>query len=98
MLGPDGVRRLLQRCEEMPHGAARIAVAEEAVRHADALGDLLLQLETRTVATSSYEEGGELAKAFVTFAWCLAEYDRSATARADWVDDWLRWYFQWMVA
>ena len=47
----------------------KIALAEEVIRHADALGDPRLAFTSRLLATNAYTYGGEPAKAFVTFAW-----------------------------
>ena len=47
-------------------------------------------------ATEAYQRGGEPARAFVTFAWCLAEYDRHPDRYQDWYSL-LLWYFKYVV-
>jgi cellulose synthase operon protein C len=73
----EDVRRLLQRCGDLPYGTSQMAMVDEAVRLADALGDRRLMFDARMFGSQAYTFGGEPAKAFVTFSWCLAEYDRS---------------------
>jgi hypothetical protein len=80
----------------MPNGRAQIAAAEDVIRHADALGVADLQYRARILATEAYHLGGEPAKAFVTFAWCLAAHDRGDGDPA--FDHTLHWQFKWMVA
>ncbi|HEX6074938.1 MAG TPA: hypothetical protein VFZ32_06710 [Micromonosporaceae bacterium] len=90
--------QLLAQARKMPEGDARIAVLEDLVRHADASGDPRLRFDARMELTSAYQHGGETAKAFVTFSWCLAAYDRDP-GRFTEPDDWLlRWQYKWTVA
>ena len=98
MTGPDSLRQLIRQIWNMPYGAPHIAAAEEAVRHADALGDPDLAFDARMAATPAYQHGGEPAKAFVTFSWCLAEYDRDPGRRDAEDDGLLRWYFKYVVS
>lgn len=93
---PERVRALIHQSWEMPFGAAQIAVAEEAIAQADALGDDDLRFEARMAATNSYQHGGEPAKGFVTFSWCLSHYD-SDPARFGQHEHLLLWYFKYMV-
>jgi cellulose synthase operon protein C len=66
----------LREAKQMPYGPAQIALAEQVIRGADAgrLADLMFG--ARMFARSAYALGGEPAKSFAAFAWCLAEYDR----------------------
>src|SRR6266508_2226455 len=95
---PEEVRQLIYQCENAPYGAGQIALAEEAIRHADALNDGSLRFDARMAGTQAYHMGGEPAKAFVTFSWCLAEYDRDPGERTPWDDELLRWQFKWIVS
>src|SRR5437762_382148 len=97
-MGSEDVRRLISEAENAPYGAGKIALAEEAIRHADALDDRELRFDARMAGTAAYQMGGEPAKAFVTFSWCLAEYDRDPAAFDPWDDELLRWHFKWVVA
>jgi tetratricopeptide (TPR) repeat protein len=98
MTGPESLRQLIRQIWNMPYGAPHIAAAEEAVRQADALGDPDLAFDARMAATPAYQHGGEPAKAFVTFSWCLAEYDRDPGRRDADDDGLLRWYFKYVVS
>ena len=92
------VQRLIDECWEAPYGAAQIALADEAIRRADALGDPDLRFEARLAGTEAYQMGGEPAKTFVTFSWCLAEFDRDPRRFGPREDSLLRWYFKWVVS
>jgi len=96
--GPDDVRRLIGQGWDLPDGPGQIAVAEEAVRLADALGDTGLAFDARMLATSAYHRGGEPAKSFVTFSWCVTEFDADPGARDVTDDRLLRWFFKYVVS
>ncbi|HWG97943.1 MAG TPA: hypothetical protein VNV66_01165, partial [Pilimelia sp.] len=98
MRGPDQLRQLIRQGWEMPDGPGQIALAEEVVRHADALGDRTLSFDARMLATSAYHRGGEPAKSFVTFSWCLAEFDADPGSRDPSDDRLLRWFFKYVVS
>jgi cellulose synthase operon protein C len=74
---------LLRHAEELPYGPARTALVEQAMTEADADGLTHLRYHTRMAATNCYVYGGEPAKSFDTFAWCVAEFDRDPQAHAD---------------
>lgn len=93
---PEGIESLIQRCWESPFGANQIALAEEAIAQADALGDEALRFDARMAATNAYQHGGEPAKGFVTFSWCLAQYDRDPE-KFGYHEHLLLWYFKYMV-
>lgn len=80
----------------LPYGRAQIAAVEEVIRHADAQELTDLQYQARVMATTAYYYGAEPAKSFVTFAWCLAVYDRGEADPQ--FDHNLYWYFKWMVS
>lgn len=92
----ERVRQLIQQTWEMPYGPAQIAVAEEAITQADALEDDDLRFEARMAATNSYQHGGEPAKGFVTFSWCLTQYDKHPD-RFGHHEHLLLWYFKYMI-
>ncbi len=93
---PERIESLIQRCWESPFGAGQIALAEEAIAQADALDDEGLRFDARMVATNAYQHGGEPAKGFVTFSWCLAQYDRDPE-KFGYHEHLLLWYFKYMV-
>ncbi|HEU4421219.1 MAG TPA: hypothetical protein VFR67_01620, partial [Pilimelia sp.] len=96
--GVDEIRQLIGQGWEMPDGPGQIAVAEEAIRHADALGDRGLAFDARMLATSAYHRGGEPAKSFVTFSWCLADYDADPGRHDAGDDGLLRWFFKYVIS
>ncbi|MGC9666961.1 hypothetical protein ACNTMW_10455 [Planosporangium sp. 12N6] len=89
--------RLLAEGRGMPYGAAQIALAEQVIRHADAAGLDRLRFAGRMFATHAYTYGGEPAKAFVTFSWCLGEYDRDPAGRSREDESLLLWHFKYVV-
>ncbi len=93
----EQLRGLLREAGDMPYGAARIALVEQVITHADAMHLTDLQFRARMVATGSYTHGGEPAKSFVTFSWCLAEYDRDPASYRNFTHT-LLWHFKYMVS
>jgi len=94
----DDVRELIHRTWDAPEGPGQIALAEQAMRYAEALGDADLSFDARMVATSAFHRGGEPAKAFVTFARCLADYDADPSRRTGHDEHLLLWYFKYVVS
>lgn len=78
----------------MPYGRGQIAAVEDVIRHADAQNFAELQYASRMLATQAYTFGGEPAKSFVTFSWCLAAHDRGDADPG--FDHELYWQFKWM--
>jgi len=97
MTDAKAVRWLLQQCWSSPPGAAKVALAEQAIQHADALDDPELSFDARMTATEAYQRSGEQARTFVTFAWCLAEYDRHPDRYQNWYSL-LLWHFKYVVS
>lgn len=96
MSSPEKIEALIHQCWDAPFGPGQIALAEEAITQADALGDEDLRFDARMAATNAYQHGGEPAKGFVTFSWCLAHYDRDP-GRFGHHEHLLLWYFKYMV-
>jgi tetratricopeptide (TPR) repeat protein len=89
--------RLLGEAHRMPYGSAQIALVEQVIAHADAAGDRELSFAARILATTAYNYGGEQGKSFVSFSWCLADFDGDpAPFHARFTRD-LLWYFKHMV-
>ncbi|MFI6758248.1 hypothetical protein ACIBF5_03765 [Micromonospora sp. NPDC050417] len=95
--GNDELRAAYQRVSQMPFGAGQIAAVEQLVRQADAGGDQELAFAVRMLGTSAYTYGGEPAKSFVTFSWCLADYDRNPQPYHQQFVHTLLWHFKHMV-
>ncbi|GIH05914.1 hypothetical protein Rhe02_39810 [Rhizocola hellebori] len=96
MSTPQKVELLIRQTWEAPFGPGQIALAEEAITQADLLGDDELRFDARMAATNAYQHGGEPAKGFVTFSWCLAQHDRDP-GRFGHHEHLLLWYFKYMV-
>ncbi|MBB2944826.1 tetratricopeptide (TPR) repeat protein [Actinoplanes lutulentus] len=88
---------LLNQAEDLPYGAAQIALVEQVLRHVDGAGDPALAFYTRLFATTAYMYGGEPVKSFPTFSWCVADFDRKpAPYHERWTHN-LLWLFKNMV-
>jgi hypothetical protein len=86
--------RLREEAERLGDGPEKIAVLEEAVRHADATGDLRLQYSTREDLVEAAYFGGAPDKAVVAYTWCLAQFDRNPGEFDEWR---LLWRYKWMI-
>ena len=94
----DELWQLLRRAEDLPYGAAQIALIEEVLRHVDATGDPDLAFTARIFATTAYVYGGEPVKAFVTFSWCVSDFDRKPGPHHRRFTHSLLWDFKTMVS
>jgi cellulose synthase operon protein C len=92
----DRAQELLDDAQDMPFGAAKTLLVEEAVRAADAGGDAELAFEARMELIEAYQFGAEPGKSFVPFSWCLAAYDADPDRHAEHLHS-LLWDFKWMV-
>jgi tetratricopeptide (TPR) repeat protein len=95
--GEQELRDLLDQTYEMPYGAAQMALLEQIIAGADALQLTELSFEARMQATTCYVQGGEPARAVVTFTWCLSEYDRDPRTYGGY-QHLMLWHFKYMVA
>ena len=93
----DELRRMLHRAEQLPYGAAQVALVEEVVRDADAAGHGDLAYEARMLATAAYHFDAAPAKAFTTFTRCLSELDREPRPYHERFAATRLWQFKWMV-
>jgi cellulose synthase operon protein C len=94
----DELWALLREAVSMPFGSAQIALIEQVVQHADAGGFDPLRFQARMQATNAYVHGGEPAKSFVTFSWCLSEYDHHPDRYSRNDEALLLWHFKYMVS
>ncbi|SNS58419.1 hypothetical protein SAMN05421812_1017 [Asanoa hainanensis] len=90
------VTEMLDQARELPYGAAQIALLEQAIAHADAQRLTDEAFEARMLATTGYIYGGEPARSFVTFSWCLTEFDQDPVRHGGWTHS-LLWSFKAMV-
>ena len=95
-MSADEVWGRLWATQRLPRGKAQIAELEAVVREADRLGAADLRYASRIFVTSGYQMGGEPAKAFVPFSWCLAVFDRGE-GDPRWNGK-LYWFFKFMVS
>jgi tetratricopeptide (TPR) repeat protein len=93
----DELWHLLAEARDMPYGAGQIALVEQVIQHADAAGVDEVRFAGRMFATHAYTHGGEPAKAFVTFSWCLGEYDREPGRRSREDERLLLWHFKYVT-
>ena len=87
-------RLLAEALEAINDGPEKIAVLEEAVRHADETGDLKFQYAAREDLVEAAYFGGAPDKAVVAYTWCLAQFDRHPGEFDEWR---LLWRYKWMV-
>jgi tetratricopeptide (TPR) repeat protein len=88
---------LLEQTYEMPFGSAQNALLEQVIAHADAQQLLDVGFAARLHATTAYFHGAEPVKAFVTFSWCLTEFDRDPVRHSRHQHR-LLWAFKYMVS
>ncbi|MFI7430352.1 hypothetical protein ACIBPB_25445 [Micromonospora sp. NPDC049836] len=93
----DDLWRVLYDIDKMPYGPGQIAALEQLLRRADAGDDRHLAFAARIIGTTAYVYGGEPAKSFVTFSWCLGEYDRDPQPYHERYTHQLFWFFKYMV-
>ncbi|GAA2135640.1 hypothetical protein GCM10009760_14440 [Kitasatospora kazusensis] len=91
------LRTRYQKTWSLPGGPVLFAALEEVIRHADALELTEFAFEVRMRATDVYALGGAPSKSYVTFAWCLAAYDREPARFGGHDHHQLLWQFKWMV-
>ncbi|WP_344325911.1 hypothetical protein, partial [Kitasatospora putterlickiae] len=92
------LRELFRSTHVMPDGAAKSAALEEVIRHADALGLVEFAFDVRMTATKVFQQGCSPTKAFLSFSWCLAAYDREPERFDGDHQETLLWHFKWMVS
>ncbi|MEU1593321.1 hypothetical protein ABZ468_10755 [Streptomyces sp. NPDC005708] len=91
------LRKLYHDTFSMPKGAAKFAVLEEVMRHADALGLVEFAFDVRMQATSVFQHSWVPAKAFLSYSWCLAAYDREPERFGARAEHRLLWNIKWMI-
>ena len=89
---------LLREAYGLPYGAAQIAMFDQVLPYVDGSGDPELAYTARIIATTAYAFGGEPAKAFVTFARCLSEFDTKPAPYHARMQHTLLWDFKTMIS
>lgn len=85
---------LLQQARSFPYGPGRTAVVEEAVRQADAHGDIDAGYSARIELLDAAVMGGRGDLLVAHYPWCLAQFDRHPD-RFD--ESTLLWRFKWVM-
>ncbi|MEV0455583.1 hypothetical protein [Catellatospora methionotrophica] len=93
---PDRIRALIEQCWDASRGAGQVALAEEAIAQADALGDEQLRFHARMAATEAYQRAGRPTEGFVTFSWCLARFDSYPERYGD-QEYLLLWHYKYVI-
>ncbi|MET7959963.1 hypothetical protein [Micromonospora zamorensis] len=96
-MSDEDLWRVLRGVSDMPYGAGQIAALEQLLRRVDAADDRHLAFVTRMQATTGYIYGGEPAKSFVTFSWCVSEFDQDPQPYHQRHLHNLLWHFKYMV-
>ncbi|WP_433459790.1 hypothetical protein [Micromonospora sp. CA-248212] len=97
-MSDEDLWRVLRGIADMPYGAGQIAALEQLLRRVDVTDDRHLAYVTRMQATTGYVYGGEPAKSFVTFSWCLSEFDRDPQPYHQQHLHQMLWHFKYMVS
>lgn len=85
---------LLAQIEDMDYGPEQVALAEEAVRQADLLGDEAAGFGARMSLIRAVNMAGQAEKMFPAFAWCQDHANRHPEE----VDNYtLAWYHKWVL-
>lgn len=88
------VRALMRQAAILPNGPSQVALYEEAVRLADAHGDVPLAFSARDELITAATFNGWIDRSLVAFSWCLAQCDREP-ARFD--DRRMLWKYKWVA-
>jgi hypothetical protein len=88
------VKNLLATAQDLPYGAERVALGEQAIRRADASGDTHAGYDARMELVETSTFGGYPAKALTAFSWCLAKVDENPY-EFDLLE--LLWSYKWIL-
>jgi hypothetical protein len=79
------------------NGPARFAALDTVFRHADAAGRTEFAYRARMRAFDQMHYAGEYARAFMTFSWLLATFDRHPEVAGASDEHTLLWRFKWII-
>jgi len=85
---------LMERAESLPYGDTKVSLLEEAVRLADTYQDTERGYYARMKLTDAAIHSGKAEKAFLTFGWCLAQYDKDPMKYDSHM---LLWHYKWIA-
>ncbi|TCS93663.1 hypothetical protein [Hazenella coriacea] len=85
---------LLVQAEGLPDGETKIQLLEEAIQIADRIQNNDAGFYARLELTTAAIYSGRAEKAFLSFAWCLAQYDKDPS----YCDEYnLMWQYKWIA-
>lgn len=87
---------LMEEATELPNGPAKIELLEQAIRVADAAGDIEQGFEARSELVEVASFSGYPKKALVAFSWQLGQYDKDPELFMDEMYD-LLWSYKWIL-
>lgn len=85
---------LMERANSLPYGDMKVSLLEEAVRLADTYQDTLRGYDARMELTAAAIHSGKPEKAFVSFSWCLNQFDSDPMQHDAHK---LMWYYKWIA-
>lgn len=91
------LERMLTEAYRHGRGPARFAALDTVFRHADAADRVAFAYRARMNALDDMHYGGEYARAFMTFSWLLATFDRHPEVTQPYDEHTLLWRFKWIV-
>lgn len=86
-------QELMNEAYALPYGDSKIALLEEAIRIADTHLTFEKQYSARMELTDAAVMSGRIEKGVVSFAWCLANYERGEHGYSDYL---IIWHYKWI--
>ena len=94
-MSEERAQQLLDEARELPNGAAKIAVLDEAIREADLVNWLEGSFEIREEMMQAAAFSGAGERLLTSFSWCLGKSDEMPEVFPD-VD--LLWQYKWSIS
>lgn len=96
-MSSNDYERLISEAAELPRGAVKVGLLEEAVRLADVDGDTKNGFRARMKLIDAAVAEGYDDKGIAAFSWCLALYDRRPDDFNGWERHSLHWMHKWII-
>ncbi|WP_431091035.1 hypothetical protein [Paenibacillus sp. 8b26] len=90
----DTIYDLMEQAQDLPGGAAKLAILEEAARLADASGLKEIAYEVRGEIVDCAIFNGYPLKALIAFSWQLGQFDQNPE---EYEPDELLWNYKWIL-
>jgi len=90
----DQILQLLRQSLDLNEGDEQISLQEQAVRLADAFGDLSIKYRVRELYVRACIFGGAPEKGLVAFSWLLSQFDRNPGQFDEWS---ILWKYKWII-